>query len=254
MLSNVLTSADVGCCCVDDQPSRSTPEAEQPIFVYRLLRKKEVNKDLVHQEVWFELLSACQKHHIKVCQLRFWHRRSMCCGQTTESGTRQRLSRCFRLCSAATVLLSVALAWHQPQVCERPRFTRFFLQLHIKDMKAVLEYPKEEESEEVDLTDLMKDGHIALSKSMRVMKIFAHDLTGYKPVLLGRLQPQPHLMVPISMLSNSLPRVSPLTVPGYTSRLLSQLTVFAVQFGPLSFSNSNHGWSHEQMHIALTLS
>ena len=51
MLSNVLTSADVGCCCVDDQPSRSTPEAEQPIFVYRLLRKKEVNKDLVHQEV-----------------------------------------------------------------------------------------------------------------------------------------------------------------------------------------------------------
>jgi hypothetical protein len=38
------------------------------------------------------------------------------------------------------------------------------LQLRIKDMKAVLEYPKEEESEEVDLTDLMNDGHIALSK------------------------------------------------------------------------------------------
>ena len=31
-------------------------------------------------------------------------------------------------------------------------------------MKAVLEYPKEGESEEVDLTDLIKDGHIALSK------------------------------------------------------------------------------------------
>ena len=38
------------------------------------------------------------------------------------------------------------------------------LQLRIKDMKAVLEYPKEEESEEVDLTDLMNDGHIAVSK------------------------------------------------------------------------------------------
>ena len=38
------------------------------------------------------------------------------------------------------------------------------LQLRIKDMKAVLEYPKEEESEEVDLTDLMNDGPIALCK------------------------------------------------------------------------------------------
>jgi len=32
-------------------------------------------------------------------------------------------------------------------------------------MKAVLEYPKEEEREEVDLTDLINDGHIALSTS-----------------------------------------------------------------------------------------
>ena len=31
-------------------------------------------------------------------------------------------------------------------------------------MKAVLEYPKEEEHEEVDLTDLIEDGQIALSK------------------------------------------------------------------------------------------
>ncbi len=165
MLSTMLINADAGCCCVDDQPSRSTPEAEQPIFVYRLLRKKEVNKDLVHQEVWIELLVACHRHHIKTCQLCSWQRRSMCYGQTTESGTRQRLSRCFCLCSAATVLLSVAPAWHQPQVCERSRFTcSCTLQLRIKDMKAVLEYPKEEESEEVDLTDLMNDGHIALSK------------------------------------------------------------------------------------------
>jgi len=56
------------------------------------------------------------------------------------------------------------------------------------------------------------------------------------------------------MLSNSLPKVSPLTEPFYTSRVLSQLTVFAIQFGPLSFSNSNYGWTHEQMYIALTLS
>lgn len=119
MLSTMLISADVGRFRVDDQPSRSAPEAEQPIFVYRLLRKKEVNKDLVHQEVWIELLSACHKHQIKTCRLHSWHRRSMCYGQTTESGTRQRLSRCFCLCSAATVLLSVAPAWHQPQVCEQ---------------------------------------------------------------------------------------------------------------------------------------
>ncbi len=51
MLSTMLVNANVGCCGVDDQPSRSSPEAEQAIFVYRLLRKKEVNKDLVHQEV-----------------------------------------------------------------------------------------------------------------------------------------------------------------------------------------------------------
>lgn len=38
------------------------------------------------------------------------------------------------------------------------------LQLRTKDMKAVLEYPKEEEREEVDLTDLIQDRHIALSK------------------------------------------------------------------------------------------
>ena len=31
-------------------------------------------------------------------------------------------------------------------------------------MKAELEYPKEEEREEVDLTELIKDGHIALSE------------------------------------------------------------------------------------------
>ena len=123
MLSTMLINADVGFCCVDDQPSRSTPEAEDPIFVYRLLRKKEVNKDLVHQEVWIELLSACYKHYIKSCQLHSWHRRSMCCGQTTESGTRQRLSRCFCLCSAATVLLSVAPACHHLQVCEGSRLT-----------------------------------------------------------------------------------------------------------------------------------
>ncbi|DBB00828.1 TPA: hypothetical protein ACH3X1_000756 [Trebouxia sp. C0004] len=86
----------------DDQPSRSTPEAEQPIFVYRLLRKKEVNKDLVHQEVYV-----------------LW----------PDNGI-----------------------WYKAEV----------VKLRIKDMKAVLEYPKEEESEEVDLTDLMKDGHIAL--------------------------------------------------------------------------------------------
>ncbi len=61
-------------------------------------------------------------------------------------------------------------------------------------------------------------------------------------------------MGPILMLSNSLPKVSPLTEPFYTSRVLSQLTVFAIQFGPLSFSNSNYGWTHEQMYIALTLS
>ncbi|DBA78424.1 TPA: hypothetical protein ACH3X2_007918 [Trebouxia sp. C0005] len=86
----------------DDQPSRSTPEAEQPIFVYRLLRKKEVNKDLVHQEVYV-----------------LW----------PDNGI-----------------------WYNAEV----------VKLRVKDMKAVLEYPKEEESEEVDLTDLMNDGHIAL--------------------------------------------------------------------------------------------
>ena len=87
------------------------------------------------------------------------------------------------------------------------------------------------------------------------MKRCARDLTGYEPALvLGHLQPQPHLMVPISMPSNNFARVVPVAVPVYTSRLLSQLTVYAMQFGPLSFSNSNHGWSHEQMHIALTLS
>lgn len=86
----------------DDKPSRSTPEAEQPIFVYRLLRKKEVNKDLVHQEVYV-----------------LW----------PDNGI-----------------------WYKAEV----------VKLRVKDMKAVLEYPKEEESEEVDLTDLMKDGHIAL--------------------------------------------------------------------------------------------
>ena len=31
-------------------------------------------------------------------------------------------------------------------------------------MKAELEYPEEEEREEVDLTELIKDGHIALSE------------------------------------------------------------------------------------------
>ena len=41
---------------VDEQPAGSTPEAEQPIFVYRLLKKKEVNKDLVHQEVYTQRL------------------------------------------------------------------------------------------------------------------------------------------------------------------------------------------------------
>lgn len=112
MLSTTLINTDVGRCCVDDQPSRSTPEAEQPIFVYRLLRKKEVNKDLVHQEVWLELHLPCHKSHIKTCQLHSWLRRSMCYGQTTESGTRQRLSRCSCLCSAATALASVAPAWH----------------------------------------------------------------------------------------------------------------------------------------------
>ena len=40
----------------EEQPARNTPEAEQPIFVYRLLKKKEVNKDLVHQEVTTLLL------------------------------------------------------------------------------------------------------------------------------------------------------------------------------------------------------
>ena len=63
------------------------------------------------------------------------------------------------------ILLFAAPAWHQPQVRDRSRFTcSCTLQLRVKDMKAVLEYPKEEESEEVDLTDLMNDGHIALSK------------------------------------------------------------------------------------------
>lgn len=66
------------------------------------------------------------------------------------------------------------------------------------------------------------------------MKRCAHVSTGYEPMLL-----QGHLQ---------------LTVPVYTSRLLSQLTIFAMQFGPLLFSNSNHGWSQEQMHVALTLS
>ena len=40
------------------------------------------------------------------------------------------------------------------------------MQLRSKDMKAELEYPKEEEREEVDLTELIKDRHIALSKQL----------------------------------------------------------------------------------------
>lgn len=108
-------------------------------------------------------------------------------------------------------------------------------------MKAVLEYPKEEESEEVDLTDLMNDGHIALSKSMHVMKMFTCNLAGHEPeLLLGHLQPQPHLMSATSMLTNSLSRILPLTVPPlivpyltvpsltvpvYTSNLLSQHSI-----------------------------
>ena len=39
------------CFVHAERPARDTPEAEQPMFVYRLLKKKEVNKDLVHQEV-----------------------------------------------------------------------------------------------------------------------------------------------------------------------------------------------------------
>ena len=45
------------------------------------------------------------------------------------------------------------------------------LQLRTKDMKAVLEYPKEEEHEEVDLTELIKDGQIALSKLLCTRKL-----------------------------------------------------------------------------------
>ena len=96
-------------------------------------------------------------------------------------------------------------------------------------MKSVLEYPKEEESEEVDLTDLMKDGHIALSKYMHNMQRYAHDLSRYEAApLLGHLQPQTHLTVPISMPSNNFPRGLHLTVPVHTARLLLQLTVFAI--------------------------
>ena len=127
-------------------------------------------------------------------------------------------------------------------------------------MKAVLEYPKEEESEEVDLTDLMKDGHIALSKSMHVMKIFTCNLAGHEPeLLLGHLQPQPHLMSATSMLTNSLSRILLYHLLLYhillyhlllyqsTHQSCCHSTVFAMQFGPSSFS----GWSHEQMHIAM---
>ena len=38
------------------------------------------------------------------------------------------------------------------------------MQLRSKDMKAELEYPEEGEREEIDLAELIKDGHIALSK------------------------------------------------------------------------------------------
>ena len=138
----------------------------------------------------------------------------------------QQLQSCYLL-----YLLDISFR----SVREASRFTSSCtLQLRIKDMKAVLEYPKEEESEEVDLTDLMNDGHIALSKSMHVMKRFTRNLAGCEPaLLLGHLQPQPHLLGPTSMLTNSLPRVLPLTIPHltvpvYTSKLPSQLTVFAM--------------------------
>ena len=40
------------CCdAAEERPTRDSQEAEQPIFVYRLLKKKEVNKDLINQEV-----------------------------------------------------------------------------------------------------------------------------------------------------------------------------------------------------------
>ncbi|KAL3147452.1 hypothetical protein ABBQ38_014510 [Trebouxia sp. C0009 RCD-2024] len=86
----------------EERPARDTPEAEQPIFVYRLLKKKEVNKDLVHQEVYV-----------------LW----------PDNGI-----------------------WYKAEVTK----------LHAKVMKAELEYPKEGEREEADLTELIKDGHIAL--------------------------------------------------------------------------------------------
>ena len=56
----VSTSLQLTCFVDAERPARDTPEAEQPIFVYRLLKKKEVNKDLVHQEV--------QTYDLKVMQ------------------------------------------------------------------------------------------------------------------------------------------------------------------------------------------
>lgn len=50
------------CVCAEERPARDSQEAEQPIFVYRLLKKKEVNKDLVNQEV-LTLQSLQQLHN-----------------------------------------------------------------------------------------------------------------------------------------------------------------------------------------------
>ena len=43
------------CANAEKQSAKDSPQAEQPIFVYRLLKQKEVNKDLVHQEVALSL-------------------------------------------------------------------------------------------------------------------------------------------------------------------------------------------------------